>query len=46
MQDKDATTKDNNRQKKYNACTEPCDVEIGPCCCGAWHILDTGDNNE
>ncbi len=21
----------------YNACNEPCDMLIGPCCCGAWH---------
>lgn len=25
--------------KRYNACTDPCDVIKGPCCCGAWHFL-------
>jgi hypothetical protein len=24
----------------YNACSEPCDMLIGPCSCGAWHIED------
>jgi len=23
----------------WNACTEPCDMLIGPCACGAWHHL-------
>ncbi len=23
--------------RHYNACNEPCDMLIGPCCCGAWH---------
>jgi hypothetical protein len=22
---------------RYNACTEPCDMFVGPCACGAWH---------
>lgn len=26
--------------KKYNACSEPCDVIDGPCCCGAWHCVE------
>lgn len=21
----------------HNACSEPCDALVGPCCCGAWH---------
>lgn len=21
----------------YNGSHEPCDMLIGPCCCGAWH---------
>src|SRR3972149_1206950 len=21
----------------FNACTDPCDMYIGPCACGAWH---------
>ena len=25
--------------KRYNACSEPCDVIDGPCCCGAWHSV-------
>lgn len=23
--------------KIYNASSEPCDMLVGPCCCGAWH---------
>ena len=23
--------------RHYNACTEPCDILVGPCACGAWH---------
>jgi hypothetical protein len=26
-----------DRPPRYNACNEPCDMWIGPCCCGAWH---------
>lgn len=26
--------------KVHNACTEPCDMAEGPCCCGAWHYLE------
>lgn len=31
-----------DRPPRYNACTEPCDMWIGPCCCGAWHY---GEND-
>ena len=24
----------------YNACTEPCDMLVGPCVCGASHHID------
>jgi len=24
----------------YNACSERCDMLVGPCCCGAWHSED------
>lgn len=27
-------------ERHYNACTEPCDMLIGPCACGAWHTPD------
>lgn len=23
--------------KRFNACTDPCDMFDGPCACGAWH---------
>jgi hypothetical protein len=23
--------------KRYNVCSDPCDLISGPCCCGAWH---------
>lgn len=23
--------------RQWNACTMPCDMWTGPCCCGAWH---------
>jgi len=23
--------------KVYNSATEPCDMDWGPCACGAWH---------
>ena len=23
----------------HNACSDPCDMLIGPCACGAWHHL-------
>lgn len=26
-----------DRLSRYNACSEPCDMWIGPCVCGAWH---------
>lgn len=26
-----------DKPKRYNACTDPCDMWEGPCCCGAWH---------
>ncbi len=26
--------------KRYNACTDPCDMLDGPCACGAWHSED------
>lgn len=30
--------------RRYNACTEPCDMLVGPCCCGAWHtVKDAND---
>ncbi len=25
------------RYNTYSACSAPCDMWIGPCCCGAWH---------
>ncbi len=25
-------------ERVYNSCTEPCDMLIGPCACGASHI--------
>ena len=29
----------------YNGgCSEPCDMLVGPCCCGAWHSLDDWNN--
>lgn len=28
--------------KRYNACTDPCDMLEGPCACGAWHRRDEG----
>ena len=24
--------------KIFNACSDPCDMLIGPCACGAWHF--------
>lgn len=24
-------------ERRYNACNEPCDMLVGPCCCGATH---------
>jgi hypothetical protein len=27
-------------RRLYNACTEPCDMLVGPCACGAWHHWD------
>ena len=26
----------------YNASTEPCDMDWGPCACGAWHDREAG----
>ena len=26
--------------KIYNSCTDPCDVLVGPCVCGAWHTAE------
>jgi len=26
-----------DKPKRYNACTDPCDMWTGPCACGAWH---------
>lgn len=26
-----------DQPKRYNACTDPCDMWTGPCACGAWH---------
>lgn len=26
--------------KRYNACTDPCDIIDGPCACGTWHGMD------
>lgn len=26
--------------KQYNACTDPCDMLVGPCACGSWHRWD------
>lgn len=31
---------DNGQLKRYNACTDPCDVYNGSCACGAWHSPD------
>lgn len=25
---------------KYNASNVPCDMDIGPCACGAWHRVE------
>jgi len=25
-------------EHRYNARHEPCDMLVGPCCCGAWHL--------
>jgi len=25
---------------RHNACTDPCDFDLGPCACGAWHNHD------
>lgn len=38
-----------DRPPRYNASSEPCDMWIGPCCCGAWHdgendVLEKGHN--
>lgn len=33
-----------DKPKRYNGCSEPCDVWTGPCCCGAWH--DGKDHKE
>lgn len=27
-----------NAPRQWNACTDPCDMWHGPCCCGATHI--------
>lgn len=26
--------------KYFNGNNQPCDVLIGPCCCGAWHFKE------
>ncbi len=26
--------------KFYNACSDACDMLVGPCACGAWHTLE------
>ena len=31
--------------EQYNGgYSEPCDMLVGPCCCGAWHSLDDWSN--
>jgi len=30
----------NGSIRRYNGCTDPCDVYDGPCACGAWHKPD------